>query len=101
VLKSFCPTASLTIAFTTFIAEATFSLPLPQETQSPEVAKSEIDIPICYMQTADGRSLDLSSLCEEQPGNSSIRSARSSPSPYNATAIKKFDDELYGKSTDN
>jgi len=53
------------------------------------------------MQTADGRSLALSSLCEKQLGDSSIRSVHSSPSPYNATAIKKLDDELYRKSTDN
>lgn len=96
-LKSFGLIASLSFALTVFIAEAAFSLPLPQETQPSEVAKSEVDVPICYMQTANGRILSLSRLCEQQPVDSGIRSALPSPSPYNASAIEKFDDELYGK----
>lgn len=31
------------------------------------LAAPEIDPPLCYMQTADGRTLDLSSLCGQQP----------------------------------
>lgn len=89
--------ASLSFSLTLFINEATFSLPLPQETQPSEVEKSEVDVPVCYMQTGNGRILPLGRLCEKQPVDSDIRSAPPSPSPYDASAIEKFDEELYGK----
>ena len=99
MIKSFLMTALLAVALTIFIAEANFSLPppLPQQIQSLEVVSSEVDVPICYMKTVDGRILDLSRFCEKKPGASSIRSVPPSPSPYNNSSIKKFDDELYGK----
>lgn len=33
-----------------------------------------IDVPICYMQTTDNRLVNLSQLCERQPGTVTIRS---------------------------
>lgn len=89
--------AFLSFSLTLFINEAAFSLPLPQETQPSEVAKSEVDVPVCYMQTESGTTLPLGKLCEKQPVDSDIRSALPSPSPYDASAIEKFDEELYGK----
>lgn len=97
MLKSFCLIALLSFALTQLIAASASSLSIPQATQSLEISKFEVDVPVCYMQTANGRIVDLSSFCEKQPVDSGILSAPPSPSPYNAAAIKKFDDELYGE----
>lgn len=102
MVKSFWLTASLSVALTASIAEAAFSVPIPQENQSSgvvesKVAKSEANVPLCYMKTADGRILDLSSFCDKQAGDSGLQAARPAPTPYNNSAIKKFDNELYGE----
>lgn len=97
MFKSLRLITSLSVALTVLIAEITLSLPPPgnQSTEATrEVAQFNTEVPICYMQRADGRVLDLTSLCKEQSGNLSVRPA---PTPYNTSAIKKFDDELYGE----
>lgn len=97
MLKLFWLVACLYIVLTTFVAKASAGLTVPsQKTESSEVIKSKIDVPICYMQTANGTILDLSSLCK-QSSNLRTRSTQPSPSPYNYSSIKKFDDELYGE----
>ncbi|MBD2537591.1 hypothetical protein H6G60_01905 [Coleofasciculus sp. FACHB-SPT36] len=35
--------------------------------QAVRASASEIDMPFCYMQTSDGRTLDLTQLCGEKP----------------------------------
>lgn len=98
VFKLFWVIALLSIFSTAFRAKAIagVTVPLPQTTQSTETIKSKISVPICYMETANGKILDLSSLCK-QSTNFRNRSNPSSFSPYNSSAIKKFDDELYEK----
>lgn len=100
VFKSLRLITSLSVVSTALIAETTLSLPPPPpENQSVEAIQEALqvgaEVPICYMRTADGKVLDLTSLCKEQPGNLSAVSP--APRPYNASAIKKFDDELYGE----
>lgn len=97
MLKSFLLTVLSTV-LTTFLSETSYSLtvPIPQVTPSLKVAKSETKLPICYLETANGSILDLSKLCEQKQTDSSIRT-KSSTSPYDASAIKKFNDDLYGE----
>lgn len=99
VLKPFWLLVFLSIFFTAFLTRASFILatPSPQTTQSLEVIKSKVDVPTCYMETANGTVLNLSNLCQQLSTNSDTRSNLPSPSPYNSSLIKKFDDELYGK----
>lgn len=100
MFKSLRLIASLSVALTVLIAEAAFSIPPNKETQSVEVRQeakqSGTDVPLCFMQTADGNVLDLTNLCKEQPG-SNLSASRPNPRPYNTSAIKKFDDDLYGE----
>jgi hypothetical protein len=46
-----------------FVAETAFSHPLTIGDEYPVVSSPDTDKPVCYMQTVDGRTLDLSSLC--------------------------------------
>lgn len=92
---------SLSVALTALLAETALSLPPPPpENQSveaiQEVQQFGAEVPICFMRTADGKLLDLTSLCKEQPG-SNLSGVSPAPRPYNASAIKEFDDELYGE----
>lgn len=100
MFKSLRLIASLSVALTALIAEAAFSIPPNQENQSveasQEVKQSGVEVPLCFMQTADGKVLDLTSLCKEQPG-ANLSASSPAPSPYNTSAIKKFDDDLYGE----
>lgn len=99
MFKSFRLITLLLLILIVFIAQASFSLPLPsiEKTQSSEVIESKVNIPMCYMETADGVILDLSNLCRQQFTDLDTRSTPPSPSLYNNSMINKFDDELYGK----
>ena len=58
--------------------------------QYPEVPTSDIDLLSCYMQTVDGKTLDLDSLCEKMPEDSdSSSSANSSKDSANSLAASK------------
>ena len=94
---------SLSVSLT-LIAEVAFSAPPPREQPSLEaeqrLAQFGSEVPICYIQTADGKVFDLTNLCKEQTGSetgTNVSAVRPVPSPYNNAAIKKFDDELYGE----
>lgn len=66
MLKSFHLTAVLSATWILFIAESTFSRPLTTGDKYPVVPKSDTNKLICYIQTADGRTLNLDSLCKNQ-----------------------------------
>ncbi|MEQ8384136.1 MAG: FxLYD domain-containing protein [Coleofasciculus sp. A1-SPW-01] len=44
-----------------------FNRPLLADTPDPEGLIQPFDAPVCYMETGDGRILDLSHLCQTQP----------------------------------
>lgn len=98
MFKSFRLTILSTIVLTAFTTQASFSItkPLAQKTQSLEVTKPKVDVPICYMEAVNGSILNLSNLCKKSI-NSSTRSNPTSSNPYNDSLMKKSDDELYGK----
>lgn len=64
MLKSLIKLAVLPVAVIPFIAESAFSLPQARGSYYPVLPSSNTDQPICYMQTTDGRTLDLGSLCQ-------------------------------------
>ncbi len=105
MFKSLWLTTSLSVTLTALIAEVAFSVPPYKENPSlkakQQLAQLGNEIPLCYIQTSDGRVLDLTNLCKEQSGTgetgTNVSAVRSVPSPYNNSAIKKFDDELYGE----
>ena len=94
MLKTFVLTTSLAFTLILLTNKASFSNPQSQRTPSSNLFKHDVNEPVCYLRTSDGRTLDLSGLCVTKSENIAIRKSQS---PYNTTAIKNFDDDLYGK----
>jgi hypothetical protein len=67
MLKCLNPTRTLSTALTLLVTDIAFSQPLRASSQYPVVLNSDINKPVCYMQTPDGGTLDLSSLCGKAP----------------------------------
>ncbi len=65
MLKSFLRIAVLPVALIPFMAEIACSIPQSRGSYYPVVPTSDTDRPICYMQIIDGRTLDLSKICEQ------------------------------------
>lgn len=61
--QSFRFTAIFCSAWILFIPEMAFSRPLTTASKYSIVSNSDTDEPVCYMQTVDGRTVNLSSLC--------------------------------------
>lgn len=102
MLKLFQMTSLSLFALTVLVGEAAFSSPPPEKTQpsqvAPEAKVTPEDEPICYEQLTSNTTLNLSSLCNQAPKDSQVRSTPTrTRTPYNYTAIKKFNDEVYGK----
>jgi len=79
MLRWFRLAATLFVALTPTITETAFSTPLPAASQYPEVQNSNFDVPLCYIQIADGRTLDLQKLCGKTSPASNSPSNRISP----------------------
>lgn len=102
MLKLFQMTTFSLLALSVLVGEAAFSSPLPEKTQpsqvAPEAKVAPVDEPICYEQLTSNTTLNLSSLCNQTPKNPNASSTPTrTRTPYNFTAIKKFNDEVYGK----
>jgi hypothetical protein len=65
MLKSFLRIAVLPAALIPFMAEIARSIPQFRGSYYPVVPTSDTDRPICYMQIIDGRTLDLSKICQQ------------------------------------
>lgn len=95
---------ALTVPVTTAASELLSALP-SQSSKSPGVTPSaapmsEINVPACYIQMSNSTQLiDLTQLCGEQPQDSPILQVTypEPPTPYDQSAIKDFDDSLYGE----
>ena len=100
-------------------------LPKIAKSQSVKTANTYLNNPLCYMQTSDGRVIDLTHLCGQSPtanlgvpssmggqlpttvssqgvpssmGRKLPKTASSqAPQVYNSAAIRAFDDSVYGK----
>lgn len=78
MLKSFHLTAFLSSASILFIASSALARSASETFQSSDILIAETDTPVCYMQAADGTTLNLNSLCGKVPKNST-------PPPSNPT----------------
>lgn len=103
--KSILLTGFSFLASITLLGGAAFGSSPPQENQpskvvpeqAPKVVPGENE-PVCYEQTTSDTTLNLSSLCNQTPKDSQVRPTPTrTPTPYNPTSIKKFNDEVYGK----
>lgn len=65
MVRPFLLPTTLSVVLILFMTEVTFSRPVFSDSQHPKVQNSEVDLPLCYMQTADGRTLNLQKLCSE------------------------------------
>jgi hypothetical protein len=66
MLKSFPLTSVLSAVLILSIGETVFSSSITAALTYPVVPNSEIDTLVCYMQTADGRILNLDTLCGKE-----------------------------------
>lgn len=71
-------TALLSISLISLLPEVAFSRPLLMGNPYPVVPNSNSDVLVCYLQTEDGKILDLRELCDKTPQNANIRSNSSS-----------------------
>lgn len=94
-MKLFQLTAFLFIALSALLGETAFGSSPTEKAQNSKVSESVEDVPVCYIQTTNGTVLNLSSLCNQNPKDPKVNSAPTR-TPYNFTAIKKFNDEVYG-----
>lgn len=96
------------IALTVPVSTAAFELLSAVPSQSskstgvtPSAAPmSEIDVPACYIQMPNSTQLiDLTQICGIQPQDSPILQVTypEPPTPYDQSALKKFDDSVYGE----
>ena len=87
----------LSVALSVIVVNTAFSNTPSQHPEPTAVGQAEVETPLCYLQTPDGRTWNLNSLCEQAPQKAtSPRSNVAIVNPYNNAAIKKFDDDLYG-----
>lgn len=92
MLESFRLTPALLATSILFIIETTFSRPLTAGPEYSLVPSSDTDKLICYMQTADGRALNLDSLC---------RKKLSTQSQINIIELKYEDGQMIGLVVNN
>ena len=89
----------LSVALSVIVVDTAFSNTPSQQPEPAAVVQAEVETPLCYLQTPDGKTWNLNPLCEQAPQE--VNSSRSNVAfinPYNNAAIKKFDDDLYGDS---
>lgn len=98
MIKSLLLTISLSVGLTAILADNIFAATTTEQESKPtQIVQVEPETPLCYLQTSDGKVWNLEQMCQEQPQNTTARSTPRISSPYNASTIKKFDDDLYGE----
>ena len=55
--------AALSAALTPLMAEAAFSRPMPGTADFPTASNPQVNVPVCFLETPSGTTLDLVSLC--------------------------------------
>jgi hypothetical protein len=55
--------AALSAALTPLMAEAAFSRPMPGTVDFPTASNPQVNVPVCFIETPTGTTLDLVSLC--------------------------------------
>lgn len=76
MIKRFSLAVTLSLFVAASIDKVAFSVPLSTSSQPPRWRRdSNTDLPVCYLQTADGRILNLQTLCGKTPFTSSSPSS--------------------------
>ena len=95
--------AALSAALTPLMAEAAFSRPMPGTVDFPTASNPQVNVPVCFIETPSGTTLDLVSLCGSNaaPQNTAPAAgnranapannpnAGAPPAPPNPTAITR------------
>lgn len=97
MIRSLRLTLSLSVALTAILADTTFATTIADQNPEPPQLEQIEPSPLCYLQTSDGKVWDLNQLCQQQPQDTTARFTPQIKSPYNASTIKKYDDDLYGE----
>ena len=75
--------AALSAALTPLMAEAVFSRPMPGTVDFPTASNPQVNVPVCFIETTSGTTLDLVSLC----GSNAVQNtAPAAGNPTNAPA---------------
>jgi len=90
MLKCFFLPTTLSVILIPFMAEVAFSRPVFSDSQHPKVHNSEVDLPLCYIQTADGRTLNLQKLCN-----------KNSPVPIKASQSRRIAKQIFRRGSGN
>ena len=75
--------AALSAALTPLMAEAAFSRPMPGTADFPTASNPQVNVPVCFIETPSGTTLDLASLCGS---NAEPNTAPVAGNPANAPA---------------
>lgn len=78
IASFFKVTGFLSSIFMTLLPSVVLSRPLIINSRYPEVPNSDTNALFCYLQTTDGRTLDLDSLCKKTSGGNTSSSVRPS-----------------------
>jgi len=75
MLKVFPLTTALSAILVAFAPNVGWSLPFSIENPYPEVSGAAKDLPVCYVQTQDGKTLDLDRVCRQASNEGSKNSS--------------------------
>jgi hypothetical protein len=80
MLKTLYQLAALSVALIQFTPEIALSHPQqPNNSYYPIVFQPDASLPVCYMQTTDGITLDLSNMCKKTTRKPDVYSENSPP----------------------
>ena len=71
--------AALSAALTPLMAEAAFSRPMPGTADFPIASNPQVNVPVCFIETPSGTTLDLISLCGSNPDPQNTPPAAGNP----------------------
>jgi len=92
MLKYVCATGLLATILVSLPSEIVYSRPSPTTNLSSSALDINSNTPLCYLQTSDGRILDLGKLCEKSSQNSPPNSAlKPTSNPVGANGCYLFD----------
>ena len=77
--------AVLSAALTPLMAEAAFSRPMPGTADFPTASNPQVNVPVCFIETPSGTTLDLASLCgsNADPQNTAPAAGNPANAPAN------------------
>ncbi len=90
MIKCFLLPTTLSIVLIPFMTEVTFSRPAFPNSQHPKIQNFEVDLPLCYIQTADGRIFNLQKLCN-----------KNSPVPVKASQFRRISKQIFRRGSGN